>query len=129
VGQVRRHAGSRSVSCMVEREELCKALFRYGDALMGSAVKAAEAERWHLMPELIANLDSALSLAARLKCRPAGGSSNPGQPEELCEQLRRVSKRISRDLVRASRAEKLGEVVTLARHLDVLERLKWRVCR
>jgi len=115
---------------MAEREELCKALLRYGDALMGSAVKAAEAERWHLMPELIANLDSALSLAARLECRPAGSSlHNPGQQGELCEQLRRVSDRISRDLVRASRAEKLGEVVTLARHLDVLERLKWRVCR
>jgi len=112
---------------MVEREELCKALLRYGDALMGSAVKAAEAERWHLMPELIANLDSALSLAARLKCR--GSSSNPGQLEELCEHLRRVSDRISRDLVAASRAEKLGEVVTLARHLDVIERLKYRMCR
>jgi len=53
---------------MAEREELCKALNRYGDALMESVVKAAEAERWHLMPELIANLDSALSLAKRLEC-------------------------------------------------------------
>jgi len=108
---------------MVERKELCKALIRYGDALMESAVKAAEAERWHLMPELIANLDSALSLAARLECRPAGSSlHNPGQQEELCEQLRRVSERISADLVRASKAERMGEVVTMARHLDVIER-------
>jgi len=99
--------------------------------VMESAVKAVEAERWHLMPELIANLDSALSLAARLECRPASSSSshNPGQREELCEHLRRVSDRISRDLVAASRAEKMGDVVTMARHLDLIERLKYRVCR
>jgi len=107
-----------------EKEEVCRALAKYGDRLIESILRATEAERWHLMPELLTNLSAALTLDKQLKC-----PHSSGQQEELCEQLKRVGERISRDLVMASKAERMGEVVTMARHLDVIERLKYRVCR
>jgi len=69
-----------------EKEEVCRALAKYGDRLIESILRATEAERWHLMPELLTNLSAALTLDKQLKC-----PHSSGQQEELCEQLKRAS--------------------------------------